>query len=186
MPTSADTPASLAARLAKSEYLHPKLVLSKGNGTGRQKYVELNSTQYAQPRRVRWGAPMRDPWKKHPEDDEKEVGVHLPCYRHSYSKSPLESTCEVVPEAVNQLTQLLWKEARPFLAPNSLSTPPNYWEQCIYYTAFKGAMGRHRDNFKSHDLVSYLAIQDASILSAKPASDERRAEVGSAPGTVLP
>ena len=109
---------------------------------------------------------MRDPWKKHSEDDNGEVSVHLPCYRHSYSRSPLESTCEVVPEAVNQLTQLLWKEARPFLAPNSMSTPPNYWEQCIYYTAFKGAMGRHRDNFKSHDLVSYLATKDASILTS--------------------
>ena len=166
LPRSEDTQASLVARLAKSEYLHPKLVLSKGNGTGRHKYVDLNSTQYAQPRRVRWGAPMRDPWKKHSEDDNGEVSVHLPCYRHSYSRSPLESTCEVVPEAVNLRTQLLWKEARPFLAPNSMSTPPNYWEQCIYYTAFKGAMGRHRDNFKSHDLVSYLATKDASILTS--------------------
>ena len=96
LPRSEDTQASLVARLAKSEYLHPKLVLSKGNGTGRHKYVDLNSTQYAQPRRVRWGAPMRDPWKKHSEDDNGEVSVHLPCYRHSYSRSPLESTCEVV------------------------------------------------------------------------------------------
>ena len=46
LPRSEDTQASLVARLAKSEYLHPKLVLSKGNGTGRHKYVDLNSTQY--------------------------------------------------------------------------------------------------------------------------------------------
>ena len=55
LPRSEDTQALLVARLAKSEYLHPKLVLSKGNGTGKTRYVELNSTPYAQPRRVRWG-----------------------------------------------------------------------------------------------------------------------------------
>ena len=104
LPRSEDTQASLVARLAKSEYLHPKLVLSKGNGTGRTRYVELNSTPYAQPRRVRWGAPMRDPCKQS-EDDHEELSVRLPSYRHSYTQSPLETTCEVVPEAVNQLTR---------------------------------------------------------------------------------
>ena len=41
LPRSEDTQASLVARLAKSEYLHPKKVLCKGNVTGRHRYVDL-------------------------------------------------------------------------------------------------------------------------------------------------
>ena len=59
LPTAGDTLKSLVARLAQSEYLHPKSVLSRGNGTGQRKYIDLNSTRYAQPRRVQWGAPMK-------------------------------------------------------------------------------------------------------------------------------
>ena len=163
LPTAGDTLKSLVARLAQSEYLHPKSVLSRGNGTGRRKYIDLNSTHYAQPRRVQWGAPMK---VRRPQDEHESSSVCLPCYPHSYARSPLDTTCEVVPDAVNQLSLLLWKEARPFLAPNSTSAPPNYWEQCFYYTAFKGAMGRHRDNFRSEDLVSYLATKDTSVLTS--------------------
>ena len=162
LPKEGDTPGSLAARLSENQYLHPKYVLNNGNGSGKQTYVQLNSTQYAQPRRVRWGLPKEIQW---PEGEDGEAYASLPCYQHSYSRSPLETTCEVVPEIVNQLTQFLWKTAKPFLAPNSTCAPPNYWEQCIYYTAFKGAMGRHRDNFKSQDLVSYYASKDPSVLT---------------------
>ena len=123
LPTAGDTLKSLVARLAQSEYLHPKSVLSRGNGTGRRKYIDLNSTHYAQPRRVQWGAPMK---VRRPQDEHESSSVCLPCYPHSYARSPLDTTCEVVPDAVNQLSLLLWKEARPFLAPNSTSAPPNY------------------------------------------------------------
>ena len=97
LPTAGDTPKSLAARLAQSEYLHPKFVLSKGNGTGRLKYIDLNSTQYAQPRRVRWGVPME---VDRPQHEHETSIVRLPCYPHSYARSPLDATCEVVPDAV--------------------------------------------------------------------------------------
>ena len=163
LPTAGDTPKSLAARLAQSEYLHPKFVLSRGNGTGRLKYIDLNSTQYAQPRRVRWGVPME---VDRPQHEHETSIVRLPCYPHSYARSPLDATCEVVPDAVYQLSLLLWKEARPFLAPNSVSAPPNYWEQCFYYTAFQGAMGRHQDNFRSEDLLYYLTTKDTSVLAS--------------------
>ena len=162
LPKEGDTPGSLAARLSENQYLHPKYVLKNGNGSGKQTYVQLNSTQYAQPRRVRWGLPKEIQW---PEGEDGVAYASLPCYQHSYSRSPLENTCEVVPGVVRQLTQFLWKTAKPFLAPNSTCAPPNYWEQCIYYTAFQGAMGRHRDNFKSQDLVSYYANKDPSVLT---------------------
>ena len=158
LPTAEDTKRSLAARLAKSDYLHPVFVLNKGNGTGKCKYVQLNRTEYAQPRRVRWGSPAG-------HNVEQDL-VRLPSYPHNYTRSPLDITCERVPEAIEKLSQLLWKESLPFLAPNSVSAPPNYWQQCIYYTAFKGEMGRHRDNYSSQDLVSYLESNDPSVLTS--------------------
>ena len=93
LPTTGDNPKSLVARLAESEYLHPKSVLSRGNGTGQRKYIDLNSTHYAQPRRVQWGAPMK---VRRPQDEHESSSVRLPCYPHSYARSPLDTTCEVV------------------------------------------------------------------------------------------
>ena len=74
LPTAGDTLKSLVARLAQSEYLHPKSVLSRGNGTGRRKYIDLNSTHYAQPRRVQWGAPMK---VRRPQDEHESSSVCL-------------------------------------------------------------------------------------------------------------
>ena len=125
LPTAEDTKRSLAVRLAKSDYLHPVFVLNKGNGTGKCKYVQLNRTEYAQPRRVRWGSPAG-----HKVEEDL---VCLPSYPHNYTRSPLDITCEKVPVAVEELSLFLWKESLPFLAPNSVSAPPNYWQQCIYY-----------------------------------------------------
>ena len=105
LPTAEDTKRSLAARLAKSDYLHPVLVLNKGNGTGKCKYVQLNRTEYSQPRRVRWGSPAG-------HKVEQDL-VRLPSYPHNYTRSPLDITCEKVPEAIEKLSLLLWKESLP-------------------------------------------------------------------------
>ena len=70
LPKEGDTPGSLAARLSENQYLHPKYVLNNGNGSGKQTYVQLNSTQYAQPRRVRWGLPKEIQW---PEGEDGEA-----------------------------------------------------------------------------------------------------------------
>ena len=59
LPSTDVSKKELAARLGKSDYLHPILVLNKGNGSGKQTYVQLNNTEYAQPRRVRWGSLAR-------------------------------------------------------------------------------------------------------------------------------
>ena len=44
-------------------------------------------------------------------------------------------------------------------------TYPNSCELCIYYTAFGSKIGRHRDNFVSQDLATYLRTGDVSVLS---------------------
>ena len=59
LPTAGDTLKSLVARLAQSEYLHPKSVLSRGNGTGRRKYIDLNSQGTADGRREPCVRPQR-------------------------------------------------------------------------------------------------------------------------------
>ena len=109
LPTAEDTKRLLAARLAKSDYLHPVFVLNKGNGTGKCKYVQLNRTEYSQPRRVRWGSPAG-------HKVEQDL-VRLPSYPHNYTRSPLDITCEKVPEAIEKLSLLLWKESLPLSCP---------------------------------------------------------------------
>ena len=182
LPSTDVSKKELAARLGKSDYLHPILVLNKGNGSGKQTYVQLNNTEYAQPRRVRWGSPAG-------HNVEEEL-VCLPCYPQNYTRSPLDITCERVPEAIQELSLLLWKESLPFLAPNSASAPPNYWQQCIYYTAFNGAMGRHRDNYTTKDLAAYFESKDPSVLTRAtrhaqvPATSVMIYTIGNAPMTL--
>ena len=43
LPSTDVSKKELAARLGKSDYLHPILVLNKGNGSGKQTYVQLNN-----------------------------------------------------------------------------------------------------------------------------------------------
>ena len=71
---------------------------------------------------------------------------------------------EVMPPAIDELIEFAVQLARPFLTTPSLAQYPNSCELCIYYTAFGSKIGRHRDNFVSQDLTTYLRTRDASVL----------------------
>jgi hypothetical protein len=159
LPKVGDTADTLRLRLATSAFLHPSHVLAKGHGRG-GRYVALNGTAYPQPRRVQWATPTVP---EHTDADGDRV-VQCLCYPHYYAKSPLLRMVEVMPPAIDELITFAVRLARPFLTTPSLAQYPNSCELCIYYTAFGSKIGRHRDNFVSQDLATYLRTRDASVL----------------------
>ena len=159
LPSAGDTAHTLRVRLSTSAFLHPIRVLAKGHGRG-GRYVELNATTYPQPRRVQWATPTVP---EHTDADGDRV-VGCVCYPHYYTKSPLLRRVEVMPPVIDELITFALQLARPFLTTSSLALRPNSCELCIYYTAFDSKMGRHRDNFVTQDLCTYLRTRDASVL----------------------
>ena len=159
LPVAGDTADTLRDRLKTSAFLHDSWVLKKGNGKGG--YVSLNSTKYSQPRRVRWSTPA----SQVSSDGDGDRLFRGLAYPHYYTRSPLDATCEPMPDAIQELSRWCHGLAQPFLAPGSCRSAPNSVELCLYYTAFKSQMGRHRDNFVSSDLTTYLASRDPSILN---------------------
>ena len=159
LPKVGDTAHTLRQRLATSAFLHPFQALAKGHGRG-GRYIALNYTTYPQPRRVQWARPTE------PEhtDADGDLVVRCLCYPHIYTKSPLLRVVEVMPPAIDELITFAARLARPVLTEPSLAQYPNSCELCIYYTAFGSKIGRHRDNFVSKDLTTYLRTQDASVL----------------------
>ena len=109
---------------------------------------------------MQWGTPTVP---EHTDADGDRV-VQCLCYPHYYTKSPLLRMVEVMPPAINELVKFAAQLARPWLTAPSLAQYPNSCELCIYYTAFNSKIGRHRDNFLSRDLTTYLRTQDASVL----------------------
>lgn len=159
LPRASDTAQTLRERLQSSAFLHPIRTMAKGHGRG-GRYVELNATTYPQPRRVQWGTPTVP---EHTDADGDRV-VQCLCYPHYYTKSTLLRMVEVMPPAINELVKFAAQLARPWLTTPSLAQYPNSCELCIYYTAFNSKIGRHRDNFVSRDLTSYLRTGDTSVL----------------------
>ena len=86
------------------------------------------------------------------------------CYPHYYTKSPLLRMVEVMPPVIDELIAFAVRLARPFLTTPSLAQYPNSCELSIYYTAFGSKIGRHRDNFVSKDLTTYLRTREPSVL----------------------
>ena len=159
LPKVVDTAHTLRLRLAISAFLHRAHVLAKGHGRN-GRYIALNSTTYPQPRRVQWATPTVP---EHTDADGDRV-VRCLCYPHYYTKSPLLRMVEVMPPVIDELIAFAVRLARPFLTTPSLAQYPNSCELSIYYTAFGSKIGRHRDNFVSKDLTTYLRTRDASVL----------------------
>jgi hypothetical protein len=159
LPKVSDTAGTLRLRLANSAFLHDFRVAAKGHGRG-GRYIALNNTTYPQPRRVQWATPTVP---EHTDADGDRV-VRCLCYPHYYTKSPLLRMVEVMPPAIDELITFAVQLARPLLTTPSLAQYPNSCELCIYYTAFDSKIGRHRDNFVSDDLTTYLRTRDASVL----------------------
>jgi hypothetical protein len=172
LPRTSDTAASLCVRLAASSFFPSSWVLWKGHGKG-GRYVDLNKTTYAQPRRLQWGVPT-EPLRA---DADGGSCAKLLVYPHYYTRSPLDAEVHVMPAAVKQLTAFAVQLALPVLTSESRSAEPNSCELCMYFTAFHSSMGQHRDNFLSKDLVEYLRNKDASILTRQRNSQRANTNV---------
>ena len=120
LPRKDDTAKSLRARIQASSFFHKSMVLKHGNGT-KGGYVDLNTTEYAQPRRVQWAKP---PEPAYVDEDGDEV-VMMPCYPHYYRQSPLQAICEPMPPAIEDLVSYAFEMARPFLTSVSRSRLPD-------------------------------------------------------------
>jgi hypothetical protein len=165
-PNMADTPASLARRLAACDFLDPIRTQAKGNGKGG--LVLLNKTTYPQARRKCWSVIAgKDASLPFAVGLDQEV-VGLLCYERS---SVVDYYCSPMPPPVFALGVELWKTAWPYLTEVCQRQPTNHCELLCYYTLFNGRMGRHRDNYKTGDLREYL------LTGADPRLDFRGVQV---------
>ena len=142
--------------------------LAKGNGNG-GRYINLNTTRYAQPRRVLW-ATLKV--REHTDEDGDRV-IGCLCYPHLYRKASLLQYCEAMPQAVDDLITFALRLAQPWLTTASRAERPNSCELLIYYTTFQSTIGRHRDNFVSQDLCMYLQTRNPSVLGRQRNKPQR-------------
>ena len=84
LPLPSDSKESLCARLKASDWLTPAHVLTKGNG--KNGYINVNATDYRQPRRKQWSCVVIP---EHTDQDGDQV-VGCVCYPHLYTRSPLD------------------------------------------------------------------------------------------------
>ena len=148
LPRDDDTPETLAARLSQSDFLDD--IHFPVGGHGRNCRVQrLNATQWAQPRRVTWSVPA--------EADDEEAATRWFFGYTQARREPSDWRCRLMPLAVFNLVVYLWKMARPVLGRISAAAPPTAVQLMVYYTAFRGAITRHRDNFNSADYYSRCA-----------------------------
>ena len=103
-----DAAETLKRRVQASSFFHTTWILCHGHGKG-GRYVDLNSTAYAQPRRIQWARPSE---AVHIDEDGDRV-VRLPCYTHYYSRSPLLAMCEVMPPTVTELVRFGFETGTP-------------------------------------------------------------------------
>ena len=107
-PLPTDTAETLAARLSESDFLDDIHFKAAGHGRG-GRYVQINKTQYPQPRRVTWSVQL-------PEQ-------MLYAYTQ-YGRKPTDFRCRPMPLAVYKLGRHLWHIALPYLGSQSRLHPP--------------------------------------------------------------
>ena len=115
-PRPDDTPKSLAARLRGCTFLDE--IHAKWGGHGRNgRWVDLNSSTYAQPRRATFSVKARD--ATCPETE------WLFAYTQ-HGRPPEDFRCRPMPMAFFEFGVVLWKIARPLMLGNtpSLWSPP--------------------------------------------------------------
>jgi hypothetical protein len=148
LPRAEDTMRSLKNRLAKTEFLDDIHVLKGGKGPSR---IRLNATDYAQPRRVTWSVPVAS------SETRDDGTIELHCYTQ-YGRAPDDWKCRLMPSPVCELMLFCWKLAKAAnaLTPSCASTPPTAVQLMMYYTLFKSAVGRHRDNFSTEHFIDFV------------------------------
>ena len=149
LPRPEDTEHTLKARLAQSTFLEDIHVLKGGRGPAR---VRLNATSYPQPRRRSWSHVVEEHGADQQTDD---TCASLLSYT-AYGRLPSDWEAVAMPLPVEDLGVALWRVALPFLAKPSKRCPPTGCQLLLYYTLFCSAIGRHRDNYNSKQMVEVI------------------------------
>ena len=177
LPRADDTPAVLAARLGLTPWLDDAHVLNAGNGRRGQygqKRRRLNETTYAAPRRKSWSVTVLP--QRADEDGEQMVSL----FNYSaYGRVAEDVRCEQMPTPVFVLGEHLWLAAMPHLCEESRRNPPTHCQLLLYYTLFRSAMGRHRDNYTVRHLRALLEDGEAVEAGSTHASMENSQRMGS-------
>ena len=94
-------------------------------------------------------------WSVPAEADDEEAATRWFFGYTQARREPSDWRCRLMPLAVFNLVVYLWRMARPVLGRISAAAPPTAVKLMVYYTAFRGAITRHRDNFNSADYYSF-------------------------------
>ena len=149
-PRSDDTAVTLARRLGESAFLDD-IHFPRGGHGAHGRFVRLNATPYPQPRRV--------------TGSEEAAAAHLvpsvgwvqPLYAYTQARRPPQDwRCRPMPPELSKFKDELWRLALPYLGPVSARSPPNACQLMLYYVLFGSAIGRHRDNYCTADLLRAL------------------------------
>jgi hypothetical protein len=132
------TPKELVKGLQVCNELDDIHVMKRGMGEER---IRLNSSEYAQPRRISWSVELGDTYVN------EATGLRvrdLFCYGQSYRKKD-DWKARSMPKEIFTLGLHLWYAAFSNLSAISRVCPPTSCQLLIYHSYFAGKMGFHRD-----------------------------------------
>ena len=181
-----DTAEGLVQRLSESKFYEEMHAL-KGGGREGKKRVNLNDTEYGQPRRRSWSVVIKD---VHVDANGTPVRTMYK-YGRENSRIRCKSNAAPMPKAVFELGARCFMAVRHMLADVCDSSPPNHCQALGYYGLFDPKMGLHKDDHRLDDFRSFqvkcqLARNRGQPLDASTYADCLEAEARKSKGAMLP
>ena len=166
-PRECDDANSLARRLGDCDFLDD--IHCRKGGTGRR-YIRLNNTTYAQPRRVTWSELV--PHELVPqefageEDDTWCLFAYTQAYRH-----PEDWRCRPMPSPVQDLKHYVWQAAKATgrLSDYCAQHAPTACQLMIYYVLLGNRIGRLCSVVSSSSMSLHCeqSLSEAASMSSK-------------------
>ena len=176
-PREGDDADSLARRLGDCDFLDD--IHCRKGGTGRR-YIRLNNTTYAQPRRVTWSELVSHELIPQEFAGEEDATWCLFAYTQAY-RHPEDWRCRPMPSPVQDLKHYVWQAAKATgrLSDYCAQHAPTSCQLMIYYVLLRNCIGRHRDNFSHEHFQQYLDGVDvlANLTSGHSASGDSNSQV---------
>lgn len=159
-----DTKDVLLLRVSQCPELDKMLVLQNGSSLPR---VQLNATDYQQPRRISWSVVVRGAH----EDADGDLVITMYTYTFSGTE-PANWHARPMPMPIFQLGAHLFHAVRDRLSASCQHSPPTACQLLCYYTAFLSDIGQHKDNFTLQDLVRAMEAMKRRGLTPQQAFEE--------------
>ena len=155
-----DTKESLVERISASGWYDKLEPLEAGGSHGKAR-VDLNATDYSQPRRKAWSAVVQD---KH-EDESGALVRTMYAYGKPNSRIRKEVHATPMPSAIGELGTHLFLAVRHVLSDVCASSPPNHCQLLGYYGLFDSKIGRHKDDHELDTLhkviLGHTTVEEA-------------------------